>query len=153
MRGDKMENKTKVSVVIDGKVYMLAGSSSETFMQRIASYVDGKIRELKQQNGYSKLPQEYKNILLSLNIAEELFKLRDEVNIFNQEHQENEQELYKLKQEMVDKEMRIDTANKLVIEYKTKVNELQKRIIELETRSELHETKRNDSKNNDTKKN
>lgn len=55
-----MENKTKVSVVIDGKVYMLAGSSSETFMQRIASYVDGKIRELKQQNGYSKLPQEYK---------------------------------------------------------------------------------------------
>ena len=137
MRGDKMENKTKVSVVIDGKVYMLAGSSSETFMQRIASYVDGKIRELKQQNGYSKLPQEYKNILLSLNIAEELFKLRDEVNIFNQEHQENEQELYKLKQEMVDKEMRIDTANKLVIEYKTKVNELQKRIIELETRSPL----------------
>ena len=58
-----------------------------------------------------------------------------------------------MKQEMVDKEMRIDTANKLVIEYKTKVNELQKRIIELETRSELHETKRNDSKNNDTKKN
>ena len=42
--------------------------------------------------------------------------------------------------------MRIDTANKLVIEYKTKVNDLQKRIIELETRSELHETKRNDKK-------
>ena len=33
--------------------------------------------------------------------------------------------------------MRIDTANKLVIEYKTKVNELQKRIIELETRNAL----------------
>ena len=68
------------------------------------------------------------------------------MEIFNQEHQESTQELYKLKQEMVDKEMRIDTANKLVIEYKTKVNDLQKRIIELETRSELHETKRNDKK-------
>ena len=143
-----MENKTKVSVVIDGKVYMLAGNSSEAYMQRIASYVDGKIRELKQQAGYGKLPQEYKNILLSLNIAEDYFKLQDELNIFNQEHQESEQELYKLKQEMVDKEMRIDTANKLVIEYKTKVNELQKRIIELVTRSELHETKRNETKRN-----
>ena len=141
-----MENKTKVSVVIDGKVYMLAGNSSETYMQRIASYVDGKIRELKQQASYAKLPQEYKSILLALNIAEELFKTQDEMEIFNQEHQESTQELYKLKQEMVDKEMRIDTANKLVIEYKTKVNDLQKRIIELETRSELHETKRNDKK-------
>lgn len=143
-----MENKTKVSVVIDGKVYMLTGNSSETYMQRIASYVDAKIQELKQQAGYGKLPQEYKNILLALNIAEDYFKLQDELNIFNQDHQEREQELYKLKQEIVDKEMRIDTANKLVIEYKTKVNELQKRIIELETRSELHETKRNETKRN-----
>lgn len=136
-----MENKTKVSVVIDGKVYMLSGSS-EGQMQRIASYVDGKIRELKQQNGYGKLSQEYKNVLLSLNIAEELFKLQDEMHIFSQEHLENEQEMYRLKQEIVDKEMRIDTANKLVIEYKTKVNELQKRIIALETRSGIHETNR-----------
>lgn len=135
-------------MVIDGKVYMLAGNGSEPYMQRIASYVDGKIRELKQQSDYGKLPQEYKSILLALNIAEDYYKLQDEFNIFNQEHQENKQEFYKLKQEMVDKEMRIDTANKLVIEYKTKVNELQKRIIELETRSELHETKRNETKRN-----
>ncbi len=133
-----MENKSKLSVVIDGKVYLLSGNNSEAQMQRIASYVDSKIRELKQQSGYGKLPQEYKQILLALNIAEELFKLQDELNIYNQENKENEQELYKLKQDMVDKEMRIDTANKLVIEYKTKVNEMQKRIIELETRSEMH---------------
>ena len=134
-----MENKAKLSVVIDGKVYMLSGGNSEAYMQRIASYVDSKIRELKLQSGYNKLPQEYKSILLSLNITEELFKLQDEINIFNQEHLENEQELYRLKQEIVDKEMRIDTANKLVIEYKTKVNEMQKRIIELETRNAIHE--------------
>lgn len=136
-----MENKTKVSVVIDGKVYMLAGNS-EGYMQRIASYVDGKISELKKHGGYHKLPPEYKNILLSLNIAEDLFKLKDEHDIYSQEHHEKEQELYKLKQEIVDKDMRIDTANKLVIEYKSKVNELQKRIIELETRSGNNETRR-----------
>lgn len=132
-----MENKTKLSVVIDGKVYMLAGGGSEAQMQRVASYVDSKTRELKMQSGYSKLSQEYKSVLLSLNIAEELFRLQDELAVIKQEHQENEQELYRLKQELVDKDLHNETANKLVIEYKTKVNELQKRIIELETKHGL----------------
>ncbi|MDO5146852.1 MAG: cell division protein ZapA [Eubacteriales bacterium] len=135
-----MENKAKVSVVIDGKVYILRGGS-ESQMQKIASYVDGKISELKTLTGYHKLPPEYKSILLSLNIAEDLFKLQDEIDIYSEQHHENEQDLYELKQEIVDKELRIDTANKLVIEYKAKVNELQKRIIELETRSGKYETK------------
>lgn len=126
-------DKKKISVVIDGKVYILSGSDSEVHMQRIASYVDSKLREIKVNNSYGKLSQQYKNILLSLNIAEELFQLQDELKVIKQEHLENERELYRLKQEIVDKEMRNDTANKLVIEYKTKVNELQKRIIDLET--------------------
>lgn len=127
-----MENK-RISVVIDGKVYILSGTGSEAHIQRVANYVDAKLREIKVQNSYNKLSREYKNILLSLNIAEELFLLQDEMQVIRQEHMENEKELYRLKQEIVDKEMRNDTANKLVIEYKTKVNELQKRIIELET--------------------
>lgn len=126
-------SKKKTSVVIDGKVYTLSGSESEAHMQRIAAYVDNKLRQAKVANTYGKLSREYKNILLALTIADELFQLQDELKVIRQEHMENEQELYRLKQEIVDKDMRIDTANKLVIEYKTKVNELQKRIIDLET--------------------
>ena len=44
---------------------------------------------------------------------------------------------YELKQEVVDKKLQIDTANKLVEDYKTKVNELQKRMIGLETNHEF----------------
>lgn len=132
-----MENKAKLSVVIDGKVYMLSGGSSETYMQKIASYVDNKIRELKSVNGYQKLSPDYRNILLALNLAEELFKVQDEKDVSSREYREQEEELYRLKQDLVEKDMRIETANRLVIEYKTKVNELQKRIIELETRHEL----------------
>ncbi|MDO4976530.1 MAG: cell division protein ZapA [Eubacteriales bacterium] len=132
-----MENKAKLSVVIDGKVYMLSGGSSETYMQKIASYVDNKIRELKSVNGYQKLSPDYRNILLALNLAEELFKVQDEKDVSSREYREKEEEIYRLKQDLVEKDMRIETANRLVIEYKTKVNELQKRIIELETRHEL----------------
>ena len=122
-----MEGKRELSVVIDGKVYRLSGGS-DSYLQKLASYVDGKISELKTQAGYNKLSTEYRDILLALTIAEEVFKLKEEIEVFNQDSRDREQELYELKQEVVDKKLQIDTANKLVEDYKTKVNELQKRI-------------------------
>ncbi len=130
-----MSNKPQLSVIIDGKVYMLSGGSSESSMQKVASYVDNKIRELKTMNGYQKLTPDYRNILLALNLTEELFKAQDEKDVRSKEYHEKNEEIYRLKQELVEKDLRIETANRLVIEYKTKVNELQKRIIELETRN------------------
>ena len=127
-----MEGKRELSVVIDGKVYRLSGGS-DSYLQKLASYVDGKISELKTQAGYNKLSTEYRDILLALTIAEEVFKLKEEIEVFNQDSRDREQELYELKQEVVDKKLQIDTANKLVEDYKTKVNELQKRMIGLET--------------------
>lgn len=131
-----MEGKSEVSVVIDGKVYRLSGGS-DTYLQKLASYVDGKIKELKKQTGYNKLSIEYRDILLALNIAEEVSRLQDEIEEFNQGSRDKEQEIYELKQEIVDKKLQIDAANKLVEDYKTKVNELQKRMIGLETKNEF----------------
>ena len=131
-----MEGKRELSVVIDGKVYRLSGGS-DSYLQKLASYVDGKISELKAQAGYNKLSTEYRDILLALTIAEEVFKLKEEIEVFNQDSRDREQELYELKQEVVDKKLQIDTANKLVEDYKTKVNELQKRMIGLETNHEF----------------
>lgn len=131
-----MEGKRELSVVIDGKVYRLSGGS-DSYLQKLSSYVDGKISELKTQAGYNKLSTEYRDILLALTIAEEVFKLKEEIEVFNQDSRDREQELYELKQEVVDKKLQIDTANKLVEDYKTKVNELQKRMIGLETNHEF----------------
>ena len=131
-----MEGKRELSVVIDGKVYRLSGGS-DSYLQKLASYVDGKISELKTQAGYNKLSTEYRDILLALTIAEEVFKLKEEIEVFNQDSRDREKELYELKQEVVDKKLQIDTANKLVEDYKTKVNELQKRMIGLETNHEF----------------
>ena len=62
-----MESKDRLSVVIDGRVYVISGGSSD-HIQKIATYVDNKISELKRQGGYSKLSPEYRSVLLSLNI-------------------------------------------------------------------------------------
>ena len=41
-----MEERSELSVVIDSKVYRLSGGS-DIYLQKLASYVDGKIRELR----------------------------------------------------------------------------------------------------------
>ena len=132
-----MEERSELSVVIDGKVYRLSGGS-DIYLQKLASYVGGKIRDFKKQPGFNKLSTEYRDILLALNITEELFKLRDEIEVFNQDGRDSALELHELKQRIVYKYMLLDAQNKLVAQYKAKVNELQKQIIGLETNNEFH---------------
>ena len=40
-----MSAKTSAEVVIDGKVYTLSGYEGEEYLQKVASYINGKINE------------------------------------------------------------------------------------------------------------
>ena len=46
------KNRKMMEVIIDGKVYTLAGEESEEYMQRVASYVNSKIQEMKSTPSY-----------------------------------------------------------------------------------------------------
>jgi len=63
------------SVTIFGSEYKIRGADPD-YIQVVAAYVDGKMRELEQRlpaGSHTKLA-----ILTSLNIADELFRERDE---------------------------------------------------------------------------
>ena len=63
------------SVTIFGSEYKIRGADPD-YIQVVAAYVDGKMRELEQRlpaGSHTKLA-----ILASLNIADELFRERDE---------------------------------------------------------------------------
>ncbi len=55
--------KQYIDVLIDGKVYSLGGSETEGYVQQIATYLNGKIFQLKAQPGFLKnagrLPEYY----------------------------------------------------------------------------------------------
>lgn len=129
-----MEDKRrKMEVIIDGKVYTLAGEESEEYMQRIASYVNSKIRELKKMGSYKKLNKEFQSILLALNISDDLYKTKEVLKMFKEEYDKKDKEIYEKNQELLAEKVQLETSKKLVEEYRGKINELQKRIIELET--------------------
>lgn len=123
----------KMEVIIDGKVYTLSGDESEEYMQRIASYVNNKIQELKEVPSYKKLNKDLQSILLALNISDDLYKTKEVLKTMKDEYDKKDKEIYERNQDILTEKLQAETAKKLAEEYRSKINELQKRIIELET--------------------
>ena len=51
-----MSAKTSAEVVIDGKVYTLSGYEGEEYLQKVASYINGKINEFTSIEEYRHIP-------------------------------------------------------------------------------------------------
>jgi cell division protein ZapA len=70
--------KTQKPVVVDiyGQHYTLRGDADEPYVRELARYVDKKIREVVAQTKISDLGR--LAILSAINIAHELYQLRDE---------------------------------------------------------------------------
>lgn len=71
------EEKTRVHVKIYGEEYTMRGPASSDYMKRVAHYVDEKMRQLGQTNskfGINKIA-----VLTAINLADELFRLRKEI--------------------------------------------------------------------------
>ena len=68
-----MAQKTDISVVINGKVFMLSGFEGEEYLQNIASYINSKIAECRTSEQYRRMNTEYQGMLLSINIADAIF--------------------------------------------------------------------------------
>ena len=71
-----MSAKTSAEVVIDGKVYTLSGYEGEEYLQKVASYINGKINEFTSIEEYRHIPLNMKNTLIQLNIADDIFIFR-----------------------------------------------------------------------------
>ena len=71
-----------------------------------------KISELSGMPGYSRQPMETKHTLLSLNITDDYFKARKQVEAYEQDLQQKDQEMYDLKYELISLRMQIEEAQK-----------------------------------------
>ena len=133
-----MAVKNTAKVIIGGKIITLGGYEAEEYFQKVASYINRKIEELSEMPGYSRQPMETKHTLISLNITDDYFKAKKQAEIFEQDLQQKDQEMYNLKHELISLRMQIEEAQKReqealeqrsVLEGKNK--ELEKQIDEL----------------------
>jgi len=125
--------KTNAEVIIDGKVYTLSGFESEEYLQRIASYVNGRQAELSKLQGYNKLSTDFRNILMQINIADDYFRMQKMAEDLRLEMASKEKDLYDIKHELIATQMKLDTNERQLKAVREENDENIKKIIRLET--------------------
>ena len=127
-----MAQKNDIKVVINNKVYTWSGQESEDYLQNVATYINGKIAECQSSEAYRRFNAEYQNVLLALNIADDYFKAKDQVNQMLTEDDDKDKQIYDLRHEVIEVQIKYESAQKMIEEYKEKISELQRQIIKLE---------------------
>ncbi len=127
-----MADKNDIRVVINGRIYNLSGYENKDYLQEVANYMNSKIAECKASDGFRRLNPEYQNILLAINIADDYFKVKNESGKLSAQDDEKEKQIYDLRHEVIETQIKYDSSMRLVEEYKEQVNALQRKIIQLE---------------------
>ncbi len=132
-----MATKNTAQVLIGGKIITLSGYETEEYLQKVATYMNNKLAELSEIPGYSHQPMETKHTLLSLNIADDYFKAKKQAEIYEQDLQQKDKEMYDLKHELISLQVQIENSKKEEENMDEEKAKLEGKIAELE--KELNE--------------
>lgn len=114
-----MANRNDCEVVIGGKVIVLSGSESEEYLQRVAAYLNGKLQEINQSDSFRRQPLEMQSIYVQLNIADDYFKMLDQVQALQEELDIKDKELYDLKHELITSQIKLESKDKMIKSYQS----------------------------------
>lgn len=131
-----MSSKNKTEVLIDGKIYTMSGYESEEYLQRVATYLNNKISEIKSMDGYHRLSSDLQAILLNLNTADDYFKAKKQADHLENELTEKDRELYEIKHELISEQIKLESTERALETLQEEAAEYQKRIVQLETQLE-----------------
>ena len=105
-----MSAKTSAEVVIDGKVYTLSGYEGTEDLQKVAGYINDKIAEFDSLEDYRHFPLNMKATLVQLNIADDYFKAKSQVEKLERDLELKEKEIYDLKHDLIANQIKTETA-------------------------------------------
>ena len=80
-----MAVKTDTEVIIGGRVLTLSGYESEEYLQKVASYINNKLAEYNRVESFRRQPADIQNILVELNIADDYFKAKKQIEEMEEE--------------------------------------------------------------------
>jgi cell division protein ZapA len=140
---DILAEKNKVTVRIAGNEYVITGTEPPEYIQKVALFVDRKVMEITRRNHL--LSTSMASILTSINLADEMFRLRETLK-------SNEAELAELKkkyQELNEESQKFKMENLKLKERESQLTiELTKKETELkEVRNTLNTLQNANKKN------
>ena len=137
-----MSSKNKTQVIIAGKIYTLSGYESEEYLQKVERHISmERLQNSRGMDGYHRLSQEMRSILMNLNIADDYFKVRKKIEELEEELSEKEKELYEFRHEMITTQVRLENAEKEKNALEEKNAQLQEELIRLRAQTDKTEEK------------
>ncbi|MBR1874091.1 MAG: cell division protein ZapA [Eubacterium sp.] len=128
-----MQDQTTAEVLIDGRTYTIAGFESDEYLQQVATYINRKLGELKKNGDYMRLDLDTRNALLAINIADDYFKEKGVADDIRGDRELKDKLVLDMKHEIIAREDQIDKDSRQITELQKKLNDAEKRIVELET--------------------
>ncbi len=135
-----MSAKTDTEVIIGGKVLTVSGNESAEYLQKVAAYINNKVNEYAKMDSFKRQSVDKQNMLIQLNIADDYFKAKKQIELLEQDLKAKDNELYDLKHELIATQIKLDNTSKSLKEVQETLNENSKQIVRLET--ELKESKK-----------
>lgn len=136
-----MNRQTSIDVLINGKKYTLSGYEEEEYLHKVAAYINAKYAEFKEKDSYKYMDNDMKNILLQLNIADDYFKLKQQMQDRENDGEVKSNEIFVLKHEIISLQTRLEAIEKELKQAEAARYEEEKKNIRLET--ELKEVRKN----------
>ena len=125
-------------VLINGKAYSLSGADS-TYIQKVAAFLNRKLAQVKGAQGYNHMSEEYRNLLLDLNICDEYFRALADIEELRASMNEKDRELYSVKHDIVGTKLKLEAALKQQEVLEQRCEEWKQRYESLKNGTELHD--------------
>ena len=109
-----MISEKSAKVLIGGKVYTLSGYEEEEYLQRLANYINSKLDEFNAIDGYKRIPAEMKATLLELNVADDYFKAKTQIESLESDLEIRDKEIYDLKHDLISNQLKNETLEETV---------------------------------------
>ncbi len=129
-----MRDKNDVEVLIDEKKYHICGFESAEYLQKIAAYINRKIMAFKKKDYYAGLDRDMKNVMLSINLADDYYKEKKKADEYKKEGEAKDQSVLDMKHELMDLQASLKKKNAENERLKMSLEKVEKKVIELETR-------------------
>ena len=78
----------------------------------VAAYINNKIAEFDDMDEYKHLPGNMKSTLIELNIADDYFKAKHQAEVFEEDSQLKDKEMYDLKHDLIEAQIEVENLKK-----------------------------------------
>lgn len=127
-----MKEKNSFQITLAGKSYTLAGNESSEYLKRIADHIEQKYADYSSNISYRTQPMDMQHVMLEVNIADDYFKCKEELEILTRKLDEQSIELEHMKNSLVAMQVKYENLESSTKLTQKNYQEAKARIAQLE---------------------